>query len=207
MKRRLLNLCTLLSLLLCAAVCGLWVRSHWVRDTLTWARESVVYTRPLGDHRVCSWTRMECAYGGLHVERVWLRTGVFAGLWPPAGFSHTSSYEVDGYPTIGDPLGRSTSIGSCYVLTWHGFEVVSADDRAGDSDPIYQLSHRSITFPLWLPALVAAAMTGYSYRRVRRTRLSARFRAPGVCRRCGYDLTGNVSGVCPECGADSRTSG
>ncbi|UCG17088.1 MAG: hypothetical protein JSV19_03465 [Phycisphaerales bacterium] len=20
------------------------------------------------------------------------------------------------------------------------------------------------------------------------------------CRRCGYDLTGNVSGVCPECG-------
>lgn len=26
----------------------------------------------------------------------------------------------------------------------------------------------------------------------------------GLCRRCGYDLTGNVSGVCPECGADVR---
>lgn len=23
---------------------------------------------------------------------------------------------------------------------------------------------------------------------------------PGSCRRCGYDLTGNQSGVCPECG-------
>lgn len=23
---------------------------------------------------------------------------------------------------------------------------------------------------------------------------------PGTCRRCAYDLTGNVSGVCPECG-------
>lgn len=23
---------------------------------------------------------------------------------------------------------------------------------------------------------------------------------PGLCRRCGYDLTGNVSGRCPECG-------
>jgi predicted RNA-binding Zn-ribbon protein involved in translation (DUF1610 family) len=23
---------------------------------------------------------------------------------------------------------------------------------------------------------------------------------PGFCRECGYDLTGNVSGVCPECG-------
>jgi hypothetical protein len=24
---------------------------------------------------------------------------------------------------------------------------------------------------------------------------------PGLCRRCGYDLTGNTTGVCPECGA------
>jgi hypothetical protein len=24
---------------------------------------------------------------------------------------------------------------------------------------------------------------------------------PGHCRRCGYDLAGNVSGACPECGA------
>lgn len=23
---------------------------------------------------------------------------------------------------------------------------------------------------------------------------------PDFCRSCGYDLTGNVSGVCPECG-------
>jgi hypothetical protein len=23
---------------------------------------------------------------------------------------------------------------------------------------------------------------------------------PGHCRRCGYNLTGNLSGVCPECG-------
>ena len=24
---------------------------------------------------------------------------------------------------------------------------------------------------------------------------------PGHCRSCGYNLTGNVSGVCPECGS------
>jgi predicted Zn-ribbon and HTH transcriptional regulator len=23
---------------------------------------------------------------------------------------------------------------------------------------------------------------------------------PSHCQRCGYDLTGNMSGVCPECG-------
>lgn len=27
-----------------------------------------------------------------------------------------------------------------------------------------------------------------------------RLLAPNLCRQCGYDLTGNVSGICPECG-------
>lgn len=35
--------------------------------------------------------------------------------------------------------------------------------------------------------------------------LSARRRMDGLCLTCGYDLMGNVSGVCPECGA--RISG
>lgn len=26
-------------------------------------------------------------------------------------------------------------------------------------------------------------------------------RRRGICVECGYDLTGNVSGICPECGA------
>lgn len=26
-------------------------------------------------------------------------------------------------------------------------------------------------------------------------------RPPGFCRQCGYNLTGNVSGICPECGS------
>ncbi len=34
----------------------------------------------------------------------------------------------------------------------------------------------------------------------RRRSLRARFFAKDVCRSCGYDLTGNTTGVCPECG-------
>jgi hypothetical protein len=38
------------------------------------------------------------------------------------------------------------------------------------------------------------------YRIGRRPSLKARFLAPHLCRECAYDLSGNVSGVCPECG-------
>jgi predicted RNA-binding Zn-ribbon protein involved in translation (DUF1610 family) len=38
-----------------------------------------------------------------------------------------------------------------------------------------------------------------------------RYERPDVCRACSYDLTGNVSGVCPECGAriesDQKSNG
>ena len=46
--------------------------------------------------------------------------------------------------------------------------------------------------PLWIPFLLIAIPTVIAWRRDRRPK-------PGHCR-CGYDLTGNVSGVCPECG-------
>ena len=52
--------------------------------------------------------------------------------------------------------------------------------------------------PLWLPfilfgtCLTIAFMHGPLRRRHRRKR--------GECIKCGYNLTGNVSGICPECG-------
>jgi len=48
--------------------------------------------------------------------------------------------------------------------------------------------------PLWMPLIVVAAPTVFFWIRSRQL-------VPGQCHRCGYDLTGNVSGVCPECGA------
>ncbi|MFO0973029.1 MAG: hypothetical protein U1A27_06275 [Phycisphaerae bacterium] len=35
-------------------------------------------------------------------------------------------------------------------------------------------------------------------------RLLERALADGGCRECGYDLTGNASGRCPECGVPAR---
>jgi hypothetical protein len=53
---------------------------------------------------------------------------------------------------------------------------------------------RWYVMPLWLPFLPLVFATGLLWRRYPR-----RFRE-GRCPHCRYNLTGNVSGVCPECG-------
>jgi hypothetical protein len=50
-------------------------------------------------------------------------------------------------------------------------------------------------FPLWIPLFVLFIPATILWRRDRRP-------APGACR-CGYDLTGNTSGRCPECGSQT----
>jgi hypothetical protein len=51
-----------------------------------------------------------------------------------------------------------------------------------------------VTIPIWLVFLPAFVLTAFLWWRDRR-----RF-PPGHCQNCGYNLTGNVSGRCPECG-------
>ncbi|MCC6360533.1 MAG: hypothetical protein IT450_17480 [Phycisphaerales bacterium] len=86
-------------------------------------------------------------------------------------------------------------------LPWIGppvSEDLLADDWArlsvwvtSDVNPIYQY----FGIPLWMPLAFFGALTGWLWwwdrRRIDR----------GGCLKCGYDLTGNVSGRCPECGA------
>ena len=50
----------------------------------------------------------------------------------------------------------------------------------------------TVLVPLWIPLLLTAISTAILWRRDRIP--------PGHCQRCGYNLTGNVSGRCPECG-------
>jgi hypothetical protein len=62
------------------------------------------------------------------------------------------------------------------------------------------ISHRYASVPHWVPALLFASLPAYQLRRRGRKRRHA-----GHCPGCGYDLTGNVSGVCPECGIEAPT--
>lgn len=49
-----------------------------------------------------------------------------------------------------------------------------------------------LVVPAWIPTVLIITPTIILWRRDRRL-------LPNHCK-CGYDLTGNVSGVCPECG-------
>ncbi len=50
-----------------------------------------------------------------------------------------------------------------------------------------------VSIPLWLLLAIAAIPTAFLWQLDHRV-------PPGYCKKCGYDLTGNVSGICPECG-------
>lgn len=60
-----------------------------------------------------------------------------------------------------------------------------------------------------VPAVLASPLLPLVWlgRCVRRWCSARLARSVGHCRMCGYDLTGNVSGVCPECGTPATPGG
>ena len=60
----------------------------------------------------------------------------------------------------------------------------------------YRMIHVRIS--LWLVAMLSGAYPAVAF--VRGPLRRRRRRRRGLCVRCAYDLTGNKSGVCPECG-------
>lgn len=58
----------------------------------------------------------------------------------------------------------------------------------------YDSDMKAIVLPLWIPFFLIGIPTALLWRIDRRRTRSGR------CTTCGYDLTGNVSGRCPECG-------
>ncbi len=59
---------------------------------------------------------------------------------------------------------------------------------------VFKLSSNAIDISSWIPVALLALPTAYLWHRDRRRP------APDHCKHCNYNLTGNQSGTCPECG-------
>jgi hypothetical protein len=179
MKQPLLALSASLSLLLCVATVVLWVRSK-----MNGRSDQAMFQR--GDR---FWV-VTSSSGQLYIETVpnWDHDAeVSLARW-------TRLMWIDHSRTNRRPWGCEDVQGFCLL---HGGACVRLYDAQGIlTDFSGPTSAWKVGAPHWFILLLVS---------IPLLLLLKRFMAylkvsPGNCTRCGYDLTGNISGVCPECG-------
>ena len=166
LRRRLLAVLSMLSLILCVGTVGLWVRSYWYDDAVS---------SPAGDDRSYE---AESERGEVVVVR-WLAS-------VPDCWSVTSERLPVGMGSWWGPQ-RTYGLRTGRIE----FSIAGALTSAPFADG------RFIVISDWLLILVTGILPAVWLRRLwfqrRRNRV-------GCCPGCGYNLTGNTSGICPECG-------
>ena len=175
MKRKMFNFAALVSLLLCVATVVMWVRSYRLQDGvhITDARNWDIYAlSPRGG------VIIGYRYGGPLIKFDVRQLGI----GPQGGWSYRalpSRYSYRNWPA---PGGRHSS-------NWRlgGFALLRGKFQ--------RMVERSITLPYWFLSLLTSITPLFWMFRIYRPR-----KLVGCCRNCFYSLTGNVSGVCPECG-------
>jgi hypothetical protein len=88
---------------------------------------------------------------------------------------------------------RCPPVGFALLHLW----PLGADDDAGFRN-LFEC--RAVVVRDWLLASVLALLPAVQIAKVALAHRRARNRPLDHCVRCDYDLTGNISGVCPECG-------
>jgi hypothetical protein len=156
-------------------------RSRW-RGLLKWSGTLACLLILLAAAACLKWGGIEVSDGATWA--VTLAVGSLGVTW-----GTTSS-------SWGNPIVEFYSQGIRFVPRyWTGQRAIDAWARYGllpKSDGVTARGG-TITVPLWIPFLLIGLPTGWLWWRDRR-------RVPAGCCACGYDLTGNVSGICPECG-------
>jgi hypothetical protein len=180
MTRRLLDILAAFSLLLFAATTVVWVRSYFVRDIVGFGFAG------RNDHFVQS------ILGRLHLVSG-LHGGYTGGVW------HTAHRLAPNTMWNSGMSGYPPRVNWCCGFVWQTYSKIHLSlVPIGEPAPITH--HRLIVMPYWFPAAVFAIPPGVWLPALRR-RWRRRYRLThGLCLTCGYNLTGNVSGRCPECG-------
>ena len=192
MRHRVFAVGSILSVLVCVACAMMLVRSFWIADEMEYHHyfaDNVVATRRSFFLRTDHGTTY-FAYRML--------SGPSTPLAIRAGKNFYWRVDMPGFqtswyfkPPTGPRLPRQWT-----VWDHAGFLWASTPGPMGFGG--YQQRQVILRFPA-LIVVVLTALPPMVYLRTRRRR--AKQIGDPLCSKCGYNLTGNTSGVCPECGA------
>jgi len=182
MKRRLLNLLTAMSLLLCVAAVAMWVRSHVTADHINYFRWVGSGRDVVERHRMFSAASAEGALIVSTMQVLRLEGGFESGS--------QTGWRYGRAPSHPDHILRALS------LPFFGGPA-SVDVRGAGFAFQYRRGRFTAMAPWWSLLALASALPAL---RAWRRRRSGRRASRGLCRACGYDLRASP-GTCPECGA------
>ncbi len=98
------------------------------------------------------------------------------------------------------PIGSPGNSG-CLGFYRHDIPLYTVEADLSDHTMYHVIMrHRQLDIPLWAPFIISAAPLLLVVRGSMRQRRQRRRLKRGLCVACGYDLTGNESGTCSECG-------
>lgn len=185
-------LALILSLAAFGLAAALWVRGYFAHDWLVWNRNVISHLGPPPFHTT-----------DRNVHLHFLRG------------STTALYEADVYcqgPHT-EPDGRTVRVGwrfryrgagprsSRFTRPFHAHTALRPDLNYPSRIPPSRMA--ILTFPTWLPALIALLDVWLS---ARRTFGKGRSAGDGRCAQCGYDLRATPH-RCPECGSEAASTG
>jgi hypothetical protein len=202
MKFRLFTILSALSLLLCVAVCVLWVREDTEYIEITTKRGTYwqLYSiRGIGLMRVANWPEEP------RVAWVWARR---AAPHHMANFTFRGS---EAKPEGGTALGISLFHGTICVVVDDDGVIRGPPYLSGLTVGQYPLSSPlpfwNVEAPYWLALLAFGCLPVWQVSRATVPVLIGRWRSRRcLCPSCGYDLRATPD-RCPECGAVPDSAG
>ena len=134
--------------------------------------------------------------GCVAMAAVWAYGSVWGGPWYWGDNLHCGVTGGDIWIEMWGPAPPVNMADSSF--TFLGVEYSRGQDKTGGAVLAGARVKTALSIPCWLPCATAAILPAVWLRRRQRERGAVR---RGVlCPICDYDLTGNVSGICPECG-------
>jgi hypothetical protein len=175
MRRRLFNIATAVSLLLCMGIFILWLATEF----------TFIRVVSVGDGHVATGYSAFVGGGRVSFQSARGLKTIQLGSDPNGPQMAGAIAPVLPYEIAGVHFGRWTDVA-----------------YTNDGRPLPQVygCHSELWLSLFWPFALTAILPAIAFPRFTRYMRKRMLRNPGLCAKCSYDLTANTSGVCPECG-------